>query len=219
MEPIALLLIRAKELERLRNSYDLRTTACVKGVEDMAGHVRDVKTLPGGFVVLADHDGVVSAVLNTAVRGLLMPVAKRLHSVQVTDSGKGWDMYAEAAGPRYVRIVFDLPTGGGQEEMDEVVRPLVEVALALVDMSGNLSLSKVTRAKAVQLRKRILAEKEKERLAKRKDELEEEKEIKKKAEAEAEARRVAGDPGKQARALEKLRKKELKQRMKKATRK
>lgn len=216
MEPVSLLLAKPKELERLRN--DLRPSACVKAVEDMAGEVQTVRSIPGEFTVLADHDGVVNAVLSSEVRGLISPVAKYVHFVQITESGKGWDAYAEAAGERFVRVVFDIPDEG-QTEMDAVVQRMVMLAVLLVDMSASLSLGKAAKAKAVALRNRIAVEKEKERQALLRKEAEERKNEKKKEEAEAAERRVAGDSKKQAKAAEKERKREIKQRMKKATRK
>lgn len=218
MEPVSFLLVKPKELERLRKAFELRATACVRAVEEMAGEVRIVRNMPGGFTVLADHDGVVSSVLTGSVRELIAPIAKYVHFVQMTDCGKGWDLYAEAAGPRYVRIVFDLPATN-QAELDSVVQSMIKLAVMLVDMSANLSLSKAARARAMDLRNRIAAEKEKERLQLVRERHEEKKMVKRKAEAEAAEKRLAGDPVKQAKAMEKQRKKEVKQRMKKATRK
>jgi Protein of unknown function (DUF1682) len=217
MEPVSLLLVRKKELERLRNSGE-RTSACLKEVEELAGEVRTLHQLPGGFHVLADHEGVVSAVLSERVLRSLAPVAGALHSLQLTDSGNGWDVYSDGVGPRFVRLVFDLPVGG-EAEMRAVLEPMVGVALGLADLSAKVRLAPAARARAVDLRKRRGEAREKLRQRELREELEEKRLEKKRAQEEATDAKNVGDSAKQAKVLERKRKQELKQRMKKATKK
>lgn len=217
MEPVSLLLVRAKELERLRNGGE-RATASLAAVEELAGEVRAIPTLDGKFHVLADHEGVISAVLCDRVLDLLRPVASGLHSLQITDSGTGWDAHSADAGPRFVRLVFDLPVAG-EAAMRAALAPMLETALTLVDMSARVRLPTAARARAVELRKRASAQKQKLRQKELREANEEKKLNKRLAAEEALEKKTAGSAAKQAKALEKKRKDELKQRMKKATKK
>lgn len=217
MEPVSLLLVRGKELERLRNGGE-RATASLAAVEELAGEVRDISSLDGKFHVLADHDGVISTVLCDRILNRLRPVTSSLQSLQLTDSGTGWDSYSRHAGSRFVRLVFDLPVTS-EAAMRDTLAPMLATALDLVDMSARLRLPSAARTRAVELRKRASAQRQKQR-QKELREANEEKRISKRLAAEqALEKKTAGSAAKQSKALEKKRKDELKQRMKKATKK
>lgn len=217
MEPVSLLLVKSRELERLRNSGE-RTSACLRAVEEIAGEVGSFTSLPGKFHVLADHEGVVSAVLNKRIVSRLEPIASGLHSLQITDSGNGWDIYSEQVGPRFVRIVFDLPVTGVYD-MRAVLEPMLGVAVDLVDMSANMKLAPAARTRAVELRKRAEEQRQKQRQKELREANEEKRLEKKRAAEKASDEKTAGSAAKQAKAAEKKRKLELKQRIKKASRK
>jgi Protein of unknown function (DUF1682) len=216
MEPVSLLLIKPKELERARSGGE-RTSACVAAVEELAGEVRTLTALPGRFHALADHDGVIKGVLSEPIRALLAPVAAAVHFVQLTDSGRGWDVYSEQAGRRFVRLVFDLPVAS-VEEMHAVLEPMVAVALALVDLSAKVKLSPAARTKALELRKRAADAAQKALLKAAREAQDEKRLAKKRADETAAEARTAGSAAKQAKALDKKRRDEVRARMKKATR-
>lgn len=217
MEPVSLLLVRAKELERLRNGGE-RTTASLAAVEELAGEVREIPSLDGKFHVLADHDGVISTVLCDRILEHLRPVTSGLQSLQLTDSGTGWDSYSRHAGSRFVRLVFDLPVTS-EAAMRDTLAPMLATALDLVDMSARLRLPSAARARAVELRKRASAQKQKQRQIELREANEEKRVSKRLAAEQALEKKTAGSAAKQAKALERKRKDELKQRLKKATKK
>lgn len=214
MEPISLFLVKPAELKRLKGGGET-PSACVKAIEDIAGEVRQLASLPGKFHVLTDHEGVISAVLTDKIMSKIEPIASHIHSIQVTDSGRGWDMVSRQAGTHYVRAVFDMKP----DDIDVVLKEMTEAVLMLVDAAANVKLPAAARTKAAALRKRIAAKREKERLAIAREEASERRAKEKRAAEEAKMEALKGSAAKQAKFEEKKRRQEVKQRMKKAQQK
>jgi hypothetical protein len=213
MEPFSLLLVKRKELKALRESAGMRGAA-VRSVESLAGVVAEsVEGLQGSWTILTDHADVLQRVLPANLFAQVASMSRALQFLHITDTGASWDPQAARA-TRLVRLEFDLPASPRVEDMEKVMRPMVAIAMALVDEAATIKLSAAARSKAVDLRRRIQAEEQKTRMKRRQEELEVER-VAKKREEDERIMKLSGSE--QAKIEEKRRKKELMKRMKKVS--
>ena len=210
MEPISLFLVKRKELARLKTIEDGQALAAV---EALAAEVIDVSGIPGDFVTMTEHAEIVSALLPERTRALVAEHGKYLLSIHVTEQGARWDSQCKVS-KKLVRIEFFLPLR--ESQMTDVLQGMCQMAINLIDAIPEMKLSGSARKKAVDLRRKVVAEVEK-RIQKARAEIAAEKRAQKKKDEEEAVGKMSRE--KQIKYEEKKRKKEVTSRMRKSVRK
>lgn len=210
MEAMTLFLVRKKELTRLRNIEDGKA---VTSVQNMAAEVVDVPPLPSDFVVMTEHVDITKALLSDPVRIALARNATNLVSLHVTEQGASWEAQCEMS-RRLIRLEFTLPDWS--EHHNSVLHDMAFVAVHILDAVATTKLTPAARKSANDVRRRILAERQKQEQKARAEEAAARRLEKKKQEEDAIAKLSAD---KQRKYEEKKRKKEIASRMRKTIKK
>lgn len=208
MEPISFFIVKKKELERLRNAGE-RAANAVKKVESLAGDVNELGFLGDDFIMLSDHSDVITSMMPLSIRSTALSIAPCLQSIHVTDMGASWEPQSSDV-RRLVRLVFDVPSASKVEEYDAILRPVLKIALWLVDACASVKLPSAARNRAMDLRRRTAQEEERARMKIRREEAELRRIEKRKAEDDTIAK-LSSD--KQAKYDEKKRKREQRARL------
>lgn len=206
METMTLFLVRKKELARLRTIDDGQA---VSSVEKMASKVVEVSPLPSDFVVMTEHVDITKALLSESVREALVRNASSIISLHVTEEGAPWESQCKMS-RRLIRLEFTLPSERGRHE--SVLHDMAFVAVNVLDAVATAKLTPGARKSVMDIRKRILAERQKQEQKTRAEEAAARRLEKKKMEEEAVAKLSAE---KQRKYEEKKRKKEIASRMRK----
>lgn len=209
MEPISLLAVKRQELKRMKAGTEM-TLESLKAVETLAGEIEERSTIiDEDFTVFADHAETITTMFNSRIRGLIADAAPWISSIHVTDSGGSWDMQC-AQTKRFVRVSFAIPPTTSEEELEKVIDPCLQIAVGLVDLCGTVKLPAAARTKALELRRRVAAVKQKAMMKKRQEALAEKKLQKEREEQERIAKMSAAD---QAKYEKKKKKKDLRSKM------
>lgn len=210
MEPMSLLLVRKKELSRLR---ELKEGAPLREAETVAANVLELNGIPVDFVCMTEHSDVATALLPERIRTLIQENGKYINSIHVAENGASWDSQCTLT-KRLIRVDFSLP--GKSSLLPAVLQAMLQISMHLVDAAGEVKLTPVSKKKAIELRKKAVQEAERHIQKKRAEEATTRRLEKKKEEEEAVGKMSRE---KQMKYEEKKRKKEINARMRKATRK
>lgn len=210
MDPLTLFIVKRKELTRLRGLDEGRL---ISAVEEVAADVVNISRIPYDLIVMSEHADIVSALLPESIRDIIARNAFFLLSIHVTEQGARWDSQSSMA-ERLIRVEFTLPFQ--QDRHDAVLADMARISLHLLDTIATVKISPVARKKAIELRKRVNAQREKQEQKARAEEAAARRLEKKKQEEEAVSKMSAE---KQRKYEEKKRKREIAARMRKAVKK
>lgn len=211
--PMSVLLIRARELSRWRNHGD---GDALRAARSLAGDVLDGDAAPAPlgapFATLAEHRDLVSALLSSSVRQALRPLVPHLQSLHVSDVSMKWDPTCSLWAP-LLRIEFTLPE---DDTRSRVLTAAAILTCTIADSLPTVRISSAARKKATDLRRKLRADEAREDMRRRREENAERKE---KVRKEREVAVAKMSREKQLKHDEKMRKKAVRERMKKVVRK
>lgn len=210
MEPMSLLLVRKKELSRLR---ELKEGVPLREAEAVAANVLELNGIPMDFVCMTEHSDVAASLLSDSIRALIQENGRYINSIHVAENGASWDSQCELT-KRLIRVDFSLPAKSSL--IPSVLEAMMQISMHLVDAAGEVKLNAAAKKKAIELRKKAVQEVERQIQKKRAEEAAARRLEKKKEEEEAIGKMSRE---KQMKYEERKRKKEMNARMRKATRK
>lgn len=210
MEPISLLVVRKKELPRLKDMYE---GASFAAVESLAAEVVELDGMPSDFAVMSEHREIVNALLPKRIQTIFAVHNKNILSIHVTEQGALWEPQSRLY-KKLIRIECSLPMS--KRKQAEFLQAMSGLAIHLLDTAVEMKLSGAARKKAVDLRQEVIRKKEREEQKRRAEEATERRLAKKKEEEEA-VKKMSRQ--KQMKYEEKKRKKEYSAKLKKASRK